>query len=182
MTSVHRRPDRRSPLVLDVLELGRAPGSMREVRRTVPAPAELGLDVIGVPEGSDIELDLRMEAVGEGVLVTGTAFVQLHGECSRCLREIDEDATFDLQELFFHPGREIDEEESQIQDDLIDLEGLLRHAVVLELPFIPLCEDDCLGLCPECGFNLNDDPEHNHGPAVDPRWGKLVDLDVKSDN
>lgn len=155
---------------------------MREVTRTVPAPADLGIDVIGVPEGSDIELDLRLEAVGEGVWVSGEAHVLVHGACARCLQEIDEDTSFDLQELFFHPGNEVDEDESQIIDDTVDLEETLRDAVVLELPFTPLCQEDCRGLCTECGFNLNEDPEHNHGEDIDPRWGKLAELDVKSTN
>lgn len=182
MTLVHRHPDRRSPWVFDVLELGRAAGSMREIKRTVPAPADLRLDMIGVPEGSELGLDLRAEAVGEGVLVSGLVAVSLEGECSRCLRHMEEDDSFDVQELFFHPGRAVEEGESLIENDLIDLEELVRYAVVLELPFSPLCEQDCLGLCLECGFNLNDDPTHTHGDAVEPRWGKLADLGVDADN
>ena len=73
MSSSPRHPDRRSPYVFDVLELGRRPGALKEVRTTVPAPAELGYDVIAVPQDSDVDLALRMEAVVEGVLVTGTA-------------------------------------------------------------------------------------------------------------
>ena len=152
---------------------------MREVERTVPAPADLGLAVISVPEGSDIDLDLRLESVVEGVLVTGTATVQLQGECARCLTDIEDDMSFELQELFFHPGREMVEDERLIHDESVDLEGPLRDAVVLELPFMPLCRDDCRGLCPECGADLNDNPDHEHELDVDPRWSKLVDLDVK---
>lgn len=155
---------------------------MREIRRTVPAPADLGLDLIKVPEGSDLRLDLRAEAVGEGVLVSGSVAASLVGECSRCLNSIEEEQSFDVQELFFHPGRDVEEGESLIEDDLIDLEELVRYAVVLELPFTPLCEPDCPGLCPECGFNLNDDPAHTHGDAVDPRWGKLAGLGLEADN
>lgn len=179
MAPMDRHPDRRSPLVFDTRELSRRAGTMREVERTVPAPADLRLEVIAVPEGSDVELDLRLEAVVEGVLVTGTATVQLQGECARCLTEIDDEMSFDLQELFFHPGREVDEDERLVEDESVDLEPILRDAVVLDLPFTPLCREDCLGLCPECGANLNDDPDHEHELAVDPRWSKLVDLDVE---
>lgn len=178
MTSVHRKPDRDSALVLDLIELGHGAGAKREIRRTAPSPADMGLEVIGVPEGSDIDMDLRLEAVGEGVLVTGEVFVQLHGNCARCLLEIDEETHFDLQELYFYPGNEVNEDERVVVDDTIDLEEALRDAVVLELPFTPLCEEDCLGLCPDCGFRLNEDPEHNHGLVIDPRWGKLTELDV----
>ncbi len=66
------RLDPRSPLVLDTRELGRRPGSMRSLSRSVPAPADLGVEVLGVPEGSALELDLRLESVVEGVLVSGT--------------------------------------------------------------------------------------------------------------
>lgn len=182
MTPDHRHPNRRSPLVLDIHELSRRAGTMREVSLTVPAPADLGLEVIGVPQDSDVELDLRLEAVVEGVLVTGTANAQLRGTCSRCLAELDEDASFTLQELFFYPGHEVEEEDSLIVDETVDLEEALRDAVVLELPFTPLCSDDCLGLCPTCGFNLNDDPDHGHEAVVDPRWEKLAALDVNADN
>ena len=144
---------------------------MKQVHSTVPAPADLGTEVIGVPAGSDIDLDLKFEAVTEGVLVTGTATVELHGQCARCLDDIEDDESFDIQELYFYPGIEMDEDESQIVEEMIDLEEALRDAVVLELPFTPLCREDCLGLCPECGFNRNDDPEHDHGLKVDPRWG-----------
>lgn len=179
MAPIHRHPDRRSPLVFDTQELSRRAGTMSEVQRTVPAPADLGLEVISVPEGSDIDLDLRLESVVEGILVSGTATVQLQGECARCLTGIEDDMSFDLQELFFHPGREVDEYESLIVDESVDLEVPLRDAVVLDLPFMPLCSEDCLGLCPECGANLNDDPDHEHELVVDPRWSKLVGLDVE---
>lgn len=155
---------------------------MLEVHETVPAPADLGLEVIGVPQDSDVDLDLRVEAVVEGALVTGIASVTLHGECVRCLTDIDEDATFDLQELYFYPGHEVEDDESIVVDDLIDLEDALRDAVVLNLPFAPLCTEDCLGLCPDCGARLNDDPRHSHGERVDPRWEKLFDVDVTPDN
>lgn len=176
--TAHRHLDRRSPLVLDVQELQRRAGSMLEVTRTVPAPVDLGIEVIAVPPESDVDLDLRLEAVGDGILATGTITVQLHGECARCLGKIEETESFDLQELYFYPGHEVDEDDSVIIDEAIDLEDALRAAVVLELPFTPLCEEDCLGLCPECGFNRNDDPDHTHGDKVDPRWEKLAGLNV----
>ena len=179
MTPMDRHPDRHSPYVFDTRELSRRAGTMREVERTVPAPADLGLEVISVPEGSDVELDFRMEAVVEGVLVSGTAAVQLRGECVRCLTEISDEMSFDLQELFFHPGREMDEDERLVDDESVNLESVLREAVVLDLPFTPLCREDCAGLCPECGANLNDDPDHEHDPDIDPRWSKLVELDVE---
>jgi len=169
--------------VLDTRELGRRPGSQHEVTRTVPAPAELGIDVLHVPEGSPVEFDLRLEAVMEGVLVTGSAAAGLEGECARCLDPIDDDIDVTFQELFVYDDQShapaddaLDDEASRLEGDLLDLEPLLRDAVVLALPFQPLCEDDCPGLCVECGARLADDPDHAHEAPIDPRWAGLVEL------
>jgi uncharacterized protein len=183
------RLDPRAPLVLDTRELGRRPGTERHVALTVPAPADLGIEVLRVAEGSPVVLDLRLEAVVEGVLVTGTAQAELSGECVRCLEEIDGELTVDLLELFVHEDEESgrsapslgedeteDGETSRLEGDLLDLEPVLRNAVVLALPFQPLCRDDCPGLCVECGARLADDPGHAHEAAVDPRWAALRGL------
>lgn len=174
-----RKLDPRAPLVLDTRELGRRPGSQREVSRSVPAPPDLGIEVLSVPEGAPIELDLRLEAVMEGVLVTGTAQAELAGECARCLDPIEDDIVARFQELFVYDGSEADEEDegvSRLEGDLVDLEPLLRDAVVLALPFQPLCMEDCPGLCVECGANLKDDPDHTHEAPIDPRWAGLAAL------
>ncbi|MGH3366493.1 MAG: YceD family protein, partial [Nocardioidaceae bacterium] len=144
-------PDPRAPLVLDTRELGRRPGSQRKVSRTAPAPADLGIDVLGVPSGNPIELDLRLEAVMEGVLVSGTARVSLVGECARCLDPLEDDLEVEFQELYVYDDEDADDETSRLEGDLLDLEPRVREAVVLSLPFGPLCRDDCPGLCPECG-------------------------------
>lgn len=171
--------DPRSPFVLDTVELGRRPGSMRTVRRTVPAPADLGTDVIGVPQGSDLELDLRLEAVMEGVLVSGTARGRAAGECVRCLDDVGLDVEVDVQELFAYPGKapdgDEDDEVRELEGDLLDIEPTLRDAVVPALPFQPVCSPDCPGLCPECGARYADEPGHEHD-VVDPRWAALQGL------
>jgi uncharacterized protein len=174
--------DPRAPLVLDTRELGRRPGSMREMTRTVPAPPDLGIEVLGVAEGAPVELDLRLEAVMEGVLVTGTARATLTGECARCLEPLTEDTEVGFQELFVYEDHALhgedaaDDEVSTLEGDLVDLEPLLRDAVVLALPFQPLCMDDCPGLCTECGARLADDPDHSHDAPIDPRWAGLEKL------
>lgn len=168
--------------MLDTRELGRRPGSQREVSRTVPAPADLGIEVLGVPQGSPVELDLRTEAVMEGVLVTGTARAALEGECARCLEPVSDEIEVRFQELFAYDDQGVDPDEelevSMLQGDLVDLEPLLRDAVVLALPFRPLCKDDCPGLCVECGARLADDPGHVHDAPVDPRWEGLTRLEL----
>ncbi|GAB2880842.1 YceD family protein [Nocardioides pacificus] len=171
--------------MLDTRELGRRPGSQREVFRSVPAPADLGIEVLRVPEGSPVEFDLRIEAVMEGVLVTGTATAGLVGECARCLEPIEDEMSAPFQELFVYDdhGHDVDDEDgvSRLEDDLLDLEPILRDAVVLALPFQPLCEEDCPGLCIECGARLADDPEHTHEAAIDPRWMGLTQLKQDED-
>lgn len=170
--------------MLDTRELGRRPGSQREVVTTVPAPADLGIEVLGVPEGAPVELDLRLEAVMEGVLVTGSAHAELVGECVRCLEELRDDVDADFQELYLYDdsasARQDEEDEdtetNRLEGDLLDLEPLLRDAVVLALPFQPLCQDDCPGLCPDCGARLADEPDHTHEAPVDPRWAGLAAL------
>jgi len=171
--------------VLDTVELGRRAGSMRKVTRTVPAPDDLGTEVIRVPAGSELELALRLEAVMEGVLVSGTAEGVAVGECVRCLEEMSEDVEVDVQELFVYADRarvrdETDpasdeKDEYELDGDLIDVEPVLRDAVVLALPFQPVCTPDCPGLCSECGARLADDPDHKH-EDVDPRWAALKAL------
>ena len=166
--------------MLDTRELGRRPGSQHQVTRTVPAPADLGIEVLRVPEGSPVELDLRLEAVMEGVLVTGSASAELTGECARCLEPIEDEIDVRFQELFVYDDQDYssdeDDEVSTLEGDLVDLEPLLRDAVVLALPFQPLCGPDCPGLCPECGARLKDDPDHAHEEPIAPRWAGLAAL------
>ncbi len=117
----------------------------------------------------------------EGVLVTGSAHAELDGECARCLEAIHDEVVADFQELFAYEESDTaasaeDEDVSRLEGDLLDLEPLLRDAVVLSLPFQPLCRDDCPGLCAECGARLADDPGHQHDEPIDPRWAKLQGL------
>ncbi len=99
------------------------------------------------------------------------------------LEPITDDLSATFQELYVYDDphdrshSEEDDEVSKLEDDLLDLEPLLRDAVVLALPFQPLCQDDCPGLCPECGARLADDPDHGHEAAIDPRWAKLTKLE-----
>lgn len=175
--------DPRSPFVLDTHELGRRPGSMRRARLTVPAPGDLGTDVIGVPAGDNLELDLQLEAVVEGVFVSGSVRARAVGECVRCLDEVVENLDVAVQELYVYPGRaEVakengDDEEDlpELDGDLVDVEPAVRDAVVTALPFQPLCRDDCPGLCSICGAHLADDPQHQH-ETLDPRWAALGGL------
>jgi len=188
----------RGALVFDTRSLGRQPGSARTQKLTVPAPADLRLELIGVPVGAPAELDLKFEAVAEGVLVTGSVTAPLSGECARCLAPVTSSVTASLTELYLYaPGRpqgpgqardarhgrsdeqeEQDDDERYLDGDLLDLEPALRDAVVLALPMSPLCRDDCPGLCVECGAPLAEaGPGHEHEDQPDPRWAGLNQLD-----
>lgn len=170
--------DPRSPLVLDTRSLPRSPGAMRAVQRMVPVPDGLGLELIRVPAGESIALTLRMESVSEGVLVSGRARAPLTGECGRCLREINNTLDVEFQELYAYAHSTTDEttdedEVGRMQGDLIDLEPVLRDAVVLALPNHPLCREDCPGLCPECGVHWDELPADHSHRRIDPRWAAL---------
>jgi uncharacterized protein len=170
-----------SPLTIGVRDLEHRPGTMRRLAEVVPAPENFGNALIGAPEGSDIDLDLRLESVHDGILVSGTAVVAIHGECSRCLDPIDYDLDVDVQELYvFDPvtdgGEESEDDQMyEVRDETIDLEPMLRDAVITQLPFQPVCREDCQGLCAQCGARLEDDPGHHH-EVLDPRWSALSGL------
>ncbi len=139
----------------------------------------MGIEVIAVPTGDEVDLDLRLESVAEGVLVSGTASGVAVGECARCLIEIEFPVTARLRELFAYPESTTaatteDDEIPRLIDDLIDLEPLVRDEIVLALPIAPLCRADCPGLCSECGERLDDlEPGHSH-EILDPRWSDLA--------
>jgi uncharacterized protein len=187
----------RGALVFDTRTLGRQAGSSRAQQLTVPAPDDLRLELARVPVGADLQLDVRFEAVSEGVLVTGSATAPLAGECARCLAPLAATVTASFTELYLYEpdkhdrhkhdrydkydqqeNEEQDDDERYLDGDLLDLEPVLRDAVVLALPMSPLCREDCPGLCVECGVPLADaGPEHQHEDASDPRWAALRQYD-----
>ena len=180
--------DPSGPHVLDLRALGlqQRAGSMITADRTVPAPGSLGVALATVPVGSPVELELRLESVMEGVLVTGTADIHVDAECARCLDPLEWDEAVDFSELFVYADTddragavaELGDDEDPlpgIRDDLIDLEPTLRDAVVLGLPLSPVCREECAGLCSECGVRLDSAPGHAH-ELTDPRWAALAGL------
>jgi uncharacterized protein len=177
-----RRLDARSPFVFDVRDLGHRPGSMRKFERDVPAAQLLeglegsSLDGLYSAGGADLLLDLRLESVVEGVLATGRISGTLVGECVRCLDPVEVPVEADFQELFYYDAEDLPAEEAQesmfVVEELVGVEPLVHDALVLELPLRPLCDEDCPGLCAECGARMVDDPDHRH-ETVDPRWDAL---------
>ncbi|OBI86325.1 hypothetical protein A9X00_26090 [Mycobacterium sp. 1245805.9] len=167
-------------MTIDITRLGRRPGAMVTLRETVPSPSRIGLDMIAIAAGAPLELDLQVQSVSEGVLVTGTVAAPTSGECSRCLTPVTGRVQVRLTELFAYPDSTTEatteeDEVGHIVDDTIDLEQPIIDAVGLELPFAPVCREDCPGLCPECGVALAGEPGHHHD-RIDPRWSKLADM------
>lgn len=174
-----------SPLVISVHDLGRSPGASRELVTAVPAPDGIGSEVLAVPEGADLDLDLRLDSVMDGIYITGEVRAPLAGACGRCLGEIDEDLIVDLSELVLYPERRTalvedgDEEMTDapvVEGENVDLEPLVRDALVLAMPFQPLCRLDCPGLCAECGERWDDLPADHAHEILDPRWAALAGL------
>jgi uncharacterized protein len=177
-TTAQRHPT--SPMALDITRLGRRPGAMVTLRDTVPSPSRIGLDMIAIQQGAPLELDLRVESVSEGVLVTGTVAGPTVGECARCLTAVNGRVQVGLTELFAYPDSATEAttdegEVGHVVDDTIDLEQSIIDAVGLDLPFAPVCRPDCPGLCPECGVPLANEPGHHHH-RIDPRWAKLAGM------
>ncbi|HEY3735511.1 MAG TPA: DUF177 domain-containing protein [Streptosporangiaceae bacterium] len=177
-------PNPRSPLVFDTRALGRQPGTERSETRLVPAPEHLHVALACVPAGAEVTLDVRLEAVSEGVLVTAEAVAPVAGECARCLEPVTSTVEVGFRELYLYElaadraaGECEDADRRFLDGDLLDLEPAFRDAVVLALPLAPLCREDCEGLCPECGVRLAAaGPEHGHDTAPDPRWARLRQL------
>jgi uncharacterized protein len=168
-----------NPWRLDLRELGRRAGSMQELDRTLPAPAGWRVELIGVPEGGDVHLRLRLESVMEGVLVTGDLDVPLVGSCARCLEPIEDTLHLNVQELYAYEGSTTEatseeDEVRRIEGDYLDLEPLARDTVVLNLPLAPVCTADCAGLCVDCGQRLDDLPADHAHEIVDVRWAGLA--------
>ncbi|MDO5740332.1 MAG: YceD family protein [Ornithinimicrobium sp.] len=189
--------------VVDTRELARRPGSLKEITWTLTTPERIGTDVIAIQPDQQVRMDLRMESVVEGVLTTGTASALASGLCVRCLENVEEDLEVHFQELFAYPERAAhhqkvaghgsarngsktddetdDEERYELDGDLLDLQEVVRDAIVTALPFQPVCQEDCPGLCSECGARLADDPEHHHD-VIDPRWSVLATMATHADD
>jgi uncharacterized protein len=172
-----KRADPGGPLVFDIRTLG--PGTARTDRRTSPAPADMGVEMVRVPAGADLELEVQLEGVTEGVLVTATVTAPLAGECARCLEPFTSSTRVWFQELFAAAEDGGAEPDGYVLDGgLLDLEPALRDALVLELPLSPLCGDDCEGLCAQCGVRLADAPPGHGHEERGPMWAALKDVRV----
>jgi len=187
-----KKPANEGDFLLNTHELPRRAGEMKEYELDIDAPFRVGVPLIAVPEGDLIELDVRCESVTEGILVTADIYAVATGECIRCLDPVEQVVDRKIQELYrYEPtddrgkkSRKKDEEEDDLdQDEVLFVEGEqvnlevpVLDAIILNLPVNPLCDEDCLGLCPDCGEKWESLPEDHAHDLVDARWSGLLDL------
>lgn len=158
--------------VIPVGDLRRQPGSRRELHHEITA-RELGLRDVIIPDGSTIVFDGHLEAISDGVVVTGTVTVPWRGRCRRCLEDVEGVAHAPFEEVWsIHP---LDEDHWLLENDEIAIDPILRDAALISLPLAPLCREDCRGPAPEkFPTGLASDPKE---PKKDPRWAALDQLD-----
>ena len=176
----------RRPLVVGVAELLRRPGARREIEVTAEL-ADLAVSSARVPDGEPVEVSLVLESLPEGITATGHLRSRWVGECRRCLREIGGPLDTSVREVFEpHP---VEGETYELAGDQLDLEPMVRDAVLLALPLAPLCAEDCAGPAPELfparrvDTEAGDDAPAGEGPG-DPRWAALDALrfDAETDD
>jgi len=170
---------KKTPYKIDVRDIINRPGTQHERHVDLVVPEDLGEGLVAVKAGSTLALDLRLEAIHEGILVTAEVSGKAAGECGRCLIDIELPVRVEFVELFAYS---LDEAfEFEVQDDHVDLEPLIRDAVVLSLPFQPVCRRDCPGLDPETGQRLAEAPELEPKETRDPRWSALLEFQASED-
>ncbi len=153
----------------------RHPGNSRPV--TLPVTlAGLRGTAAEVPAATPVELDLVLERVPEGIVVRGELTTTWTAACSRCLEPVTGDIAVHVDELF--ETVPLEGETYPLEEDVIDLEPMVRDALLLELPLAPLCRPDCAGLCPTCGANHNVTECDCATDEPDPRWAALRSLEI----
>jgi len=183
---------------LNTYELPRRAGEMKEYELDIIVKEKFGVDLISVPAGEVVEVDARLESVTEGVLLSADVYAVAQGECIRCLDPVEIVIERKIQELYnYEPTNERGKkkrksstedltsedldaaDEFMMEGDILDLETPIRDAIVLSLPSNPLCSQDCLGLCPECGGKWAELPEDHAHEVIDARWASLGGLTLE---
>jgi len=168
-----------SPYRINLHELPRRAGEMREYSLNFPAPEDVGIPLLKIPTGEEINLDFKAESVDDGVLITGIVRSHPVGECGRCLEKVEMEIDQRFQELFLYASRASDNPDEDdelffLDGDVADIEIPIRDAVILSMPINPICSQDCEGLCAECGEKWRDLPDDHAHEVTDPRWTGLA--------
>lgn len=161
---------------VDVRDIVDRPGSSREVHLEEGIEG-LATELAAVPAEAPVRIDVLLESIVEGILVSGPVSGTVTYRCARCLTDFTDRFEVEVTELFTRSAQDDEGEEYPIAEGVIDLEPMVRDAVLLSLPFSPLCRPDCRGLCERCGGNRNLG-ECTCPPPTDHRWDALGDLDL----
>jgi len=134
-----------------------------------------------------ISFEVSLTNAGTGIVAQGSASARVLTPCSRCLCDSHLDLEAEVDGFYVLPGHDADLPEEQeaelIAEDLsVDLEPAIMAAIVVELPFAPLHDDSCRGICPVCGADRNTDPCECVQAAPQSPFAALQDLHVDSDN
>lgn len=159
---------------IDVRDLTGQPGASKQ-HRVSSVIEGLGTELARVREDEPVEGDLLLEALVEGILVTGALRGTFALRCARCLTEFEQPFEVDVHELFVAEPEPDTDDYPLDPEGSLELDQMVRDVIGVELPFSPLCRPDCQGLCPVCGGdrNLGECPGH---AEVDPRWAALEQL------
>ena len=163
---------------MNVADLLRRPGSTREVHLEVPVPG-LENPAATVDADQPLTIDLRLESLSAAIVASGRVRGRWRAVCSRCLTPLEADFDLALREVF--EDDPVEEETYPLRNDEIDLEQPLVDLVVPELPLVPLCDEECQGLCPSCGVDLNEGHCDCASESHDPRWESLRAFAVSDD-
>ncbi|KFI54611.1 YceD family protein [Bifidobacterium callitrichos] len=187
-----------SPWAISVAQVASRAGQSKEVNADFPAPGGIGDEVIGVDEGAPVHVDGSFDSIVDGLILNARVTAPVHAECTRCLKPLKRDWGVNVTAFFPYESEaaskdkdknkkkgEVEiiagEEESEDSYPLLDggafadIEALLRDTLVEALPLQPLCREDCLGLCSQCGIDLNEHPDHHH-EITDSRFDGLAAL------
>jgi uncharacterized protein len=163
----------------DIFDLGRLQLSSGEGRRLTLGVALGTFDFAGTEyavEPTQVDATLDVSRMTHGGYALRLRFAAgLTGPCMRCLEPAAPSVEVDAREVDQPDGGE-ELSSPYVAGEELDLGAWARDAYALALPSQVVCREDCAGLCPECGANLNADPDHAHEPAPDPRWAKLREL------
>jgi uncharacterized protein len=168
-------PSTSTPLRIPLAAALRHPGNARPVVAAVELDGLSGV-AAGVAAGAPVAVDLLLERVPEGIVVRGTLSAMWSAACSRCLEPVTGEISVHVDELFELVPLEC--ETYKLDEDTIDLEPLVRDALLLELPLAPLCDTGCEGLCATCGANRNLTRCECVTTEIDPRWAALRSLEL----
>lgn len=147
---------------------------------------------IDTPEGvfdivSPVNVRFMIEKNSEGFVLKGEVETTINLVCSRCLKTFDEKIVGEIEAYYINDrfsdlytkSEKLESLDNIIffSENKVDITDRIIESILMEIPDKPLCKEDCKGLCPICGVDLNENPDHTHEEEyIDPRFAKLLDI------